>query len=247
MISISIVSHEQCRLVAPLLSDLSAYVGALKFEVLLTLNVPEDVPFKVEDFSFPIRFIVNDSPVGFGSNHNSAFSQASGKWFCVLNPDIRLMSNPFPLLLGEIERLNGAVIAPITFSSLGKCEDSVRHFPTMLSLVKKAFSIDDGRYHFSVGDETFPADWVGGMFMLFRVNDFRRLGGFDEKFFLYYEDVDICARLWRSGGRVLACPSAGVIHNAQRASRHNARYMSWHASSMLRYFAKHWLRLPRII
>ena len=104
--------------------------------------------------------------------------------------------------------------------------------------------LNDGRYPFSVGDETFSANWVGGMFMLFRAEDYRRVGGFDEGFFLYYEDVDICTRLWATGSRVRACPKAQVIHNARRTSRRTLRYMGWHASSMVRYLGKHWLRFP---
>ena len=83
------------------------------------------------------------------------------------------------------------------------------------------------------------------MFMLFRAEAFFRVGGFDEDFFLYYEDVDICTRLWKDGSRVLACPGAQVIHEARRASRRNVRYMRWHAASLLRYLGKYWLRLPK--
>jgi hypothetical protein len=244
VISISIVSHGQCGLVGALLDDLSAYAGLSSFEVLLTLNIPETLPFSPESFPYSIRVLRNSSPQGFGTNHNAAFRQASGEWFCVMNPDIRLPTNPFPVMLEEIERHQGAVIAPMTMSPLGECEDSVRRFPTLLSLAQKAFGASDGRYHYAPGAPTFPADWVGGMFMLFSADAFRQLGGFDEGFFLYYEDVDICVRVWKSGGKVLACPGVAVIHDAQRTSRRKARYMRWHLASMTRYFAKHWLRLP---
>lgn len=243
MISISIVSHGQGGLIGSLLNDLSAYAGP-SFEVLLTLNVPETLAFSEADFPYPVRVIRNPSPQGFGANHNAAFQHALGEWFCVMNPDIRLPNNPFPFLLAEIARFEGAVIAPITVSPHGHCEDSVRRFPTPLSLAQKAFGASDGRYHYAPGDPTFPADWVGGMLMLFRADLFRQLGGFDEGFFLYYEDVDICVRVWKSGGKVLACPGVTVIHDAQRTSRRKARYMRWHLASMARYFAKHWLRLP---
>lgn len=245
LISISIVSHGQCRLVGALLNDLSAYAGKLPFEVLLTLNIPEDLPFSPENFPYPLRVIKNDLARGFGTNHNAAFHHATGVQFCVMNPDIRLPKNPFPFMLAELARLNGSVIAPITVSPLGYCEDSVRRFPTLLSLLMKAVGGDDGRYAFSPGDDTFPAEWVGGMFMLFQADDFRRAGGFDEGFFLYYEDVDICLRLWKMGGKVLACPRAEAVHEAQRTSRRQLRYLRWHMSSMARYFAKHWLRLPK--
>ena len=59
------------------------------------------------------------------------------------------------------------------------------------------------------------------MFMLVRSADYMAVGGFDEGFFLYYEDVDICARLWRSGRKVVICPEAIVVHDARRASRYN--------------------------
>lgn len=244
VISISVVSHGQGDLVSEALADLARFSGSLCFEVILTRNIPEQLPFTVDDFPYPVKEIENATPKGFGANHNAAFQLAAGKWFCVLNPDIRMSANPFPPLIEALERQQAAVIAPAVLSPGGQVEDSVRRFPTPLSLVGKVLGWGDGRYPFVVGDETFPADWVGGMFMLFRAEDYRRIGGFDEDFFLYYEDVDICTRLWKTGRRVLACPKAQVIHDARRTSRCNLRYMRWHASSLIRYQGKHWLRLP---
>lgn len=244
-ISISVVSHGQGNLVGEALADLAHFADSLPLEIILTRNIPERMPFSTEDFPYPIKLVENASTKGFGANHNAAFQLAEGKWFCVMNPDIRMPENPFPLLIEEIGRQQGAVIAPAVLSPVGHIEDSVRRFPTPFSLAGKLLGRSDGRYSFGVGDETFPADWVGGMFMLFRAEDFRCVGGFDEGFFLYYEDVDICARLWKAGRRVLACPRVQVIHDARRASRRNLRYMRWHAGSMARYLAKHWLRLPK--
>jgi GT2 family glycosyltransferase len=244
VISVSIVSHGQGDLVSEALADLAHFADSLHFEVILTTNIPERLPFPAVDFPCPVTVVENTSPKGFGANHNAAFRLAKGAWFCVMNPDIRLPENPFPLLIEEIERQHAAVIAPAVLSPAGQVEDSIRRFPTPLSLAGKMLGLSDGRYPFSVGDETFSADWVGGMFMLFRAEDYRHVGGFDEGFFLYYEDVDICTRLWETGSRVLACPKAQVVHSARRASRRTPRYMRWHACSMVRYLGKHWLRLP---
>lgn len=245
VISISIVSHGQGELVGQALADLARFPAPLDAEILVTVNIPEPLPFLAVDFPWPVRIVENASPKGFGANHNAAFRLAKGEWFCVMNPDIRMPKNPFPVLLGEIARLSAAVIAPAVLTPGGQVEDSVRHFPVPLSLAGKMLGRSDGRYRFALGDETFPADWVGGMFMLFRADDYRAVGGFDEGFFLYYEDVDICARLWKAGRCVLACPEAQVVHDARRASRRNLRYMRWHAASVARYLARHWLRLPR--
>jgi hypothetical protein len=244
MISVSVVSHGQASLVGETLADLARFSDSLAFEVILIKNIPERLPFSAVDFPYPVKVLENDSPKGFGANHNTGFHMATGEWFCVMNPDIRIPENPFLVLIEEIEQQPAAVIAPAVLSPLGQIEDSVRRFPTPWRLAGKLLGQGGGRYSLSVGDDTFPADWVAGMFMLFRADDFRRIGGFDEGFFLYYEDVDICARLWNSGRRVLACPKAQVIHDARRTSRRNLRYMRWHAASLLRYLGKHWLRLP---
>lgn len=243
VISISIVSHGQGELVGQVLADLARGPMPLAAEILVTLNIPETVPFAPTDFPWPVRIVENASPKGFGANHNAASRMAQGEWFCVMNPDIRMPENPFPLLVEEAVRLSAAVIAPAVLTPAGRVEDSVRHFPSPLGLAGKMLGRGEGRYSFALGDETFAADWVAGMFMLFRAEDYRAMGGFDERFFLYYEDVDLCARLWTAGGRVLACPRAEVVHDARRASRRSLRYMRWHAASMARYFGKHWLRL----
>jgi GT2 family glycosyltransferase len=83
------------------------------------------------------------------------------------------------------------------------------------------------------------------MFMLFSTEDYKAIGGFDEKFFLYYEDVDICIRLWKSGRSVMVDPDVQVVHDARRTSHKSWRFMRWHVASMIRFFWKHWGRLPR--
>lgn len=247
MITVSIVSHRQSALVEQLLADLIRFNISMVTEVLVTLNIPEDISFMPSDYPYPVRILRNTEAKGFGANHNAAFRQAEGEWFCVMNPDIRLIDNPFPILIEEGAHDSAGVIAPMVVTPGGMIEDSVRRFPVTASLAAKLFGHGDGRYLFSAGDETFAADWVAGMFMLFRTRDFRASGGFDEGFFLYYEDVDICARLWKLGRSVLACPKARVIHDARRSSRRNLRYMKWHALSLTRYFWKHWGCLPRAL
>jgi len=81
----------------------------------------------------------------------------------VINPDIRLPKNPFPVLMAELGRKHVAAIGPAVLSPSGQLEDSVRKFPTPLSLGMKILGRGDGRYQFAIGDETFAADWIGGM------------------------------------------------------------------------------------
>lgn len=234
VVSISIVSHAQIQLVEHLLHDLMQYCTASPFEVILTLNVPENLPFGLDNFSFPIKIIQNTNPQGFASNHNQAFAQATGQFFCVLNPDIRLFNNPFPALLSCLKS-NVGVAAPLVLNESGSIEDSARYFPTPFRIMCKAFGGCKGSDYFISNGVIFP-DWVAGMFMLFPSEIFKQMGGFDPRFFLYYEDVDLCARSRLQGYEVLLCPNAQVIHQAHRSSHRNFKYFKWHLTSMLRFF-----------
>lgn len=235
-VSLSVVSHGQIDLVCKLLGDIQQHCVAdsLSLEVILTLNIPEQLPFQSDGFIFPIKIVLNAAPKGFGANQNAAFELAEGRYFCVINPDIRLIEDPFPCLINQITGTVG-VIAPLVVNPEGLVENSARRFPTPWRVLRKVF--DNGRRQdYSVGYATFRPDWVGGMFMLFTQSVFRRMRGFDERYFLYYEDVDLCARMALADLIVLLCPQVKVIHEARRSSHRSLKYAKWHASSMMRFF-----------
>lgn len=234
-VSISVVSHAQIGLVTNLLQDIEEQCKKLALEVILTLNVSETLPFSPERFSYPIRVISNTTPKGFAANHNQAFSYAEGRYFCVMNPDIRLTEDPFPALLGCLKDQSVGVAAPLVLGQGGEIEDSARRFPGPLKILCKALGGCRGS-DYVIEDQPVRPDWAGGMFMLFPLDVFRKLGGFDQRYFLYYEDVDICARLRLLGYEVVVCPLARVIHHAQRSSHRSLRYLRWHLRSMMRFF-----------
>lgn len=236
-ITVSVVSHGQGELIGRLLPELMKCPEVAR--IILTLNLPEaDVPIAVH---LPGRVVVvrNRRPHGFGVNHNAAFKHCETPFFCVLNPDIRLPENPFPALIDCLAGKTVALSAPVVLNPEGGMEDSARCYPTLFGLLRKALGGADGRYVAESGLGVMRPDWLAGMFMLFRSEYFASLGGFDEGFYLYYEDVDICARLKKARLDLVLCPHVSVLHDARRTSRRNARYMLWHARSMGRYFFKH--------
>lgn len=241
MITVSIVSHGHGRMIDALLGDLAACPEVAR--VILTINVPEQEPLVPAGLSGRTLVLRNAAPKGFGANHNAAFAHCDTPYYCVLNPDVRFDANPFPALLGCLKD-GVALCAPAVTSPAGEIEDSARHFPGLLGLFAKLLGIADGRYRYARSDPPFHPDWVAGMFMLFVAADYAALGGFDEDYFLYYEDVDLCVRLWRSGRKIVLCPQAAAVHAAQRASHRNLRHLAWHLGGMARYFIRHWGRLP---
>ena len=249
-VTISIVSHGQMELVLPLLQDLDTVHHTTPLHVVLTLNVPEDLPCVPEDFAFSLQIMRNSQPLGFGANHNRAFSQAQGGIFCVLNPDIRITQNPFPDLLKACADPHTGLAAPAIYSPSGQLEDSARKLPTPWRIAHRVLTRRRTRDYAAPTTVLHP-DWVAGMFLLLRTTVYRQLGGFDERYFLYYEDVDLCARARLAGLEIVQLALPGVIHNAQRASHRDPKYLRWHVGSMLKFFTSaaflrwQWLRLTQ--
>ena len=236
LVSISIVSHQQAGFVEKLLQDIAKHCHDYPLEIILTLNLPEIAPAVINNYFCPVKSICNESPKGFGENHNQAFIQAEGKFFCVLNPDARLLSNPFPPLLRVLDDRGIGLVAPMIVNSDSEPEDSMRCFPSPVELVGKFLGRPSNKFIHDSSEVVFP-DWVAGMFMLFPHELFSKLNGFDTRYFLYYEDVDICARLRLQGYRVAVSQNVSVIHDAQRTSHRNFRYLKWHLASVLRFFS----------
>lgn len=240
MIAVSVVSHGHGAMVQYLVEQALACPEVSR--IIVTYNIPE---LSAAFSDGRVEVIANSAPKGFGANHNAAFLRCRESFWCVLNPDIELGGNPFPALLESLKSDSVGLVAPLIKNPAGQIEDSVRHFPTLTLLAMKAWGKDNSRYEFTVDTSDFCPEWVAGMFMLFRAETFATLHGFDEGYFLYYEDVDICVRTWKAGFKIVVIPSVSAIHDARRASRVNWRHRRWHVTSMIRYLLKYFWRLPR--
>ncbi|MBK9235038.1 MAG: glycosyltransferase [Rhodoferax sp.] len=229
-ITISVVSHGHARHVQAMLLDLAAHCGGQVAAVLLTLNVAEpSLQRFVTDSQWPfeITLLHNSAPQSFGSNHNRAFARVGTPLFCVMNPDLRLPSNPFPALQTALDSSTAGCAYPVQLDEQGLRQDYERALPTPWSLFRRVClrrKQSDGM------------DWVNGAFMLFKTDVFRNLGGFDHRYRLYCEDVDICIRLQLEGFK-LRPVAVNVVHLAQRATGRRLRHLIWHTQSLFRLWA----------
>lgn len=231
-IALSVVSHGQNALVNALLEDLARCGDEIA--VLLTQNVPDSVPFAASALPRPAEIIVNAHPRGFGANHNAAFKRSASPYFCVANPDLRMGANPFPALVESLADERVGAAGPLVRSPAGAIEDSARRFPTAATLARKIF-VEKRQPDYPSDRGPVEVDWIAGMFMLFRSDTYRALGGFDEAYFLYYEDVDLCRRLRAAGKSIRYDPRAEVTHDARRGSRRDPRLALHHLKSVLRF------------
>ncbi len=234
-ITLSIVSHGHGALLRNLLQDLTALPSLLGTKLLITLNIPESF----DPGAFPslhIELLRNATPKGFGANHNAAFRRCTTPWFVVLNPDLRVNDDPFTALLDKARTKRVlALVAPTIINPNGDVEDSVRRNLTPLSLLSRRIlgRRESARVSGPTGRGQ-PFYWLAGMFLMLRSSDFSDVGGFDERFFMYCEDYDLCARLYAAGKLLELDSEVFVVHDARRDSHRSLRHLRWHLDSLMR-------------
>ena len=223
-ITVSIVSHGQLGLIRPLLEQLDRFSDAIVEKVVLTINIPEADVLGDATFRFPIERIENKVPQGFGANHNQAFRHCGTPWFLVLNPDIRFDRDVLAPLIAQAAPDSGLLTPRIL--EPGKAEpEQHRAIITPLEILT--------RRRPGYVRPTVPA-WIPGLFMLFRTETYAAIGGFDERFFMYGEDFDICARTRLAGWRLQVAEDLTALHDARRASHRSTRHLYWHVTSLLK-------------
>lgn len=231
-VAVSIVSHGHGSEILPLLESLASRCAALVRQVILTLNLPDASlrgAVAAKPWPFDIEVLENRRPLGFGANHNRAFAQVRQPYFCVLNPDVGILSDPFPALVEAARGSGGGLAYPRQLSHSGEPRDGSRRVPTPADLLNRHLLR-------RAGDAPGRPEFVTGACMLFDARAYAALGGFDERYFMYCEDVDLCLRVQAAGGR-LAAAGVDIVHEAQRASRRRLRPMMWHVASLVRLWA----------
>jgi GT2 family glycosyltransferase len=228
--TVSVVSHGQAELCAQLVDDLARHAAGSVARFILTQNVPDSAPL-LAGLPFPVEVIDNAQPKGFGENHNQAFGRASTPYFAVMNPDLRIQSDPFPALAACLADPAVGIAAPLVREFSGTVADFARPLVSPWEVLRRRVSASVDPLQLA------HPDWMAGMFLAFRSGVYADLGGFDTRYFLYCEDVDICARARLSGLRLEMARDVSVTHLAQRESRRSLRYMWLHVSSLLRFWS----------
>jgi GT2 family glycosyltransferase len=227
-VTISIVSHGHGDWVERLLAQLCTLHGGHIQHVVLTHNLPSE-PVATPTGGWPFRFteLFNTDPAGFGANHNRAFSHCSSGFFCVLNPDVELSDGSvWARLLECLQRPAVGCAYPLLLNPDGSPQENERELVTPLALLRRHLLKRPQR----------RVDWVSAAFWLVRTSAWRSLGGFDERYYMYCEDVDFCLRLQLAGWQ-LARAEVAAGHNASWASRRLGPHLAWHLRSIARLWA----------
>jgi N-acetylglucosaminyl-diphospho-decaprenol L-rhamnosyltransferase len=239
-----VVSHGNAAELQTLLPALQPQVD----ELVLVANVPGSVGTIPDG----VRVIENDRPRGFGANVNAGARATSSELVCSVNPDAVPREGALATLRDFLEaRPRAGVAGPRMLYPDGRVQPSRRRFPTVggtllrrtpLRRLVDPYKVQ--RRHYHLGDEpaeAVEADWMLGGFLMLRRTMLEELGGFDEGFFLYGEDIDLCYRAARAGWERWYVPEAVVVHELQAVTdrRFLTRRTLWHWRGILRFARKH--------
>ncbi|MES1264884.1 MAG: glycosyltransferase, partial [Variovorax sp.] len=171
-ITVSIVSHGQLDLVRPLMEELDRFSRGAVAKVVLTINIPETDALAGLHWGFEVERIENPAPMGFGANHNQAFGHCATPWFLVLNPDIRFDRDILAPLVAQARPDSGLLTPRILEPGKDEPEQHRAIITPHEILVRRRPGYQR---------PTVP-HWIPGLFMLFRSDAYREIGGFDERF-----------------------------------------------------------------
>lgn len=233
--TLSVVSHGHLESIRRLLADLAALPQAGRFEIILTINdnaSPAAVTAATSTWPGKnLRIIRNSAPRGFGANHNAALRMGSGDFLAVIDPDLSIDIDPFSELADALTATaDVGLAAPTVVAPEGSAEDNARPVVTPFRLFRRHALRRTGGVRCEEGNR--PVDWIAGLFMAMHRDRFHQLGGFDERYFMYCEDVDLSLRAWNSGLKVLLVATPPVTHRAQRSSQRRPRHLAWHVESL---------------
>ncbi|OEE68101.1 glycosyl transferase [Enterovibrio norvegicus FF-33] len=199
-----------------------------------------------------IELIVGEKPMGFGANNNAVYRFCKEKlniqpndYFLVLNPDVDIWPESIEKLLDLAKTYESDISAINLYkdAQFTEYDNSIRYYHKLLSPIKSLLGYKrTDIYNKDDIKEPITIEWAAGSFLLFKSESYEKLKGFDEKYFMYFEDADICRRANETGMNVMYFPSVRAVHYA---SHQNRKFMSkhfiWYASSLWRYHFKNQL------
>jgi len=233
LLSIIIVNWNVAELLAGAIRSISDNPPSGDYEIIVVDNASKDNSLAMLARDFPmVKVIANQKNEGFGKANNQGIAIAEGEYIFLLNPDTVVIKNALDQLIGVLKnnpevgmvgpslvkgdnlqpQLGGARLTRTFLSGVVLDLLYVGRIPWIgAKLVKKL------RYPYDLTKESY-VQVISGSAMMFRAETLKRVGGFDERFFLCGEDIELCDRFWQRGYKVFYCPGAVIVHYNQSCS-----------------------------
>lgn len=224
-------------------------------EVIVVDSGSSDDTVAMVRATFPgVKLLAQSANLGFTRCNNIGLAASSGRYVLLLNPDTEVIGDALEQMCAYLDaHPDVGIVGPHTLNSDGSHQSTRRRFPTLAtglfeSTWLQAFAPTALLDHYYVRDradgDTFDVDWVQGSALMARREVYAQIGGLDEGYVMYSEELDWCRRAKLAGWRVVYLGSARIIHHGGKSSEQaSARRHIHFQESKLRYFHKHhgWL------
>jgi hypothetical protein len=254
-LSIVILVWNDLRVIAACLRSIYAGTRLTDFEVIVSDNGSTDGSVQFIREAYPqVRVIENGTNLRFSKGNNIGIQASTGEYVLILNPDTIVHEGALDrwIQVADWHAECGAFGCRV-LNADGSYQGPARPFPSVwhdligalclrwLGFLSDAFLSDT--YVGWNGDTERTVDWQSGCCVMFRGDLLRRLGGFDEQFLFYYEDVDLCRRVWKARYPILYTPDVTITHLGGQSTLHAPRFFELEKyRNRYRYFYKHYGR-----
>jgi N-acetylglucosaminyl-diphospho-decaprenol L-rhamnosyltransferase len=255
-LAVVIVNYNSGAFLPPCLASVYGAAGDVSLDVVVVDNASRDGSAHQAAGKHPAaRIIENPVNRGFAAAANQGLRSTAAPFALLLNPDAQITGGTLAALLKVAgERPRAGAIGLLVRNPDGSVQPSARKVPGLLESLGHAFLgpfLPNNRfsrsYTMADWDRTTEreVEWISGSAMLLRREAYEAVGGFDEGYFMYVEDVDLCTRMRKAGWTVLFSPEVEVVHEIGVSSRKMPRRMAQeHSRSIYRYFDRHVARGP---
>ena len=260
-LSIVTVTYNSSQHIVTLLKSLYKEKDLIKEIIIIENDSPDKKVTKIninkfiaQNKALKIKFINNKSNDGFAKSCNAGARLSSGKYILFINPDTELTESSLKILLSHADNHGADIMGGMVRKNThGRHNTVVRNPDFIIGLLEftnlgklfgtnyghdKFYYIDTPRVYDAKNDVNVDA--VGGAYILVKNSSFQLLRGFDERFFIYLEDVDLGVRANKMGLKVMYCPHSAILHEGGASIKNKFRIMhkAWY-DSRKKYFLKH--------
>ena len=253
-ISIVIVNYKVKEYIANLLNSIEKARQDYQLEIFVVDNASGDDSIAYLKKKFPdVNYISNSENVGFGRANNQAMKQAKGEFTLIINPDTLVSEDTLEVLIHHMNENPdcGAAGCKILNPDGTFAPESRRSIPTIWSAATKLFGLNSlfgesklfGQYYMGWLDEDEASEIpvLSGSFMFWRTGLLKNLDGFDERFFMYGEDIDLCYRIQNTEFHIDYVPDTSIIHyKGESTKKRDLKYIRIFNKALYQFFDKHY-------
>jgi len=238
-LSISIVNFQSEDFIEDCLASVFDKAANLDCEVIIVNNDEKEDLMEIKKRFSEIKIVDHKKNVGFGAGHNLGAKETRGEFILFLNPDVELTDNISPIIKLLENNENIGIVGPQLLTDSGEIQAwSVGRETNIWELIKNNLGFSPSKKLWKSTQQK-EVHWVSGAALFIRKSLWEKLGGFDEKFFMFFEDEDLCKRARKNGSQVIYFPEVRARHACGKSTKDKKLQKEWFYKSQDYYFRKH--------